>query len=133
MALTQAELEALAAAAESRRESAELESFLAESTAELVKQTKTQALELKKIIKAKEELAALGVANAQAEADRAKAQLAALQAQIDANEQIDITTTSGTVTPSPTVGGKPVIKVHVLVFIHGVNGEFTFAGKIIEP
>lgn len=88
MALTQSELEDLARAAKLREDSAKQQAFLAESTAELAKQTKIQALELKKIIKAQEELAALGVSNAQAKADAAKTQLAALQAQIDANEQI---------------------------------------------
>ena len=95
MALTQQELEDLAKKAEELRKIAEYEAQAAASIADAAEQAKaldqsykSQLTELKNIVQAQEALAAQGIAGAQAEADRAKAQMASLQAQIDANQQI---------------------------------------------
>ena len=95
MTLTQDELERLIQRAEYAKQTAESEAAAAVSIADAAEQAKvldesykSQVTQLKSIVQAQEALAAQGIAGAQAEADRAKAQIAALEAQIDANRQI---------------------------------------------
>lgn len=95
MALTDQELKNLAKEAEKRKEVAKLEADAAASITDTAEQAKAleqayqdQEKQLKKIVQLQEARVAAGVGAAQAEADRAKTQLAALQAQIDANDQI---------------------------------------------